>query len=301
MQHAPTTEQVAAHASAAVGRDVARVESLQGSVLNDDFRVRLVDGSSVIVKIGPQREMEAEAWACRLLLDAGVPVPEVLAVLREGLDGRAALVLAFVPGAPSEHAAVMLQAGTSFRRVHAEQLPGWGALVVDAGPVGARGQHDSWAEAVEDQLAGLPELVDAGVLEARLAALTRSRVMNCDLLAYDGPGVLLHNDLKTAHVFGQTDARGMRLSAVIDWGDASVGDPRADVARLSMAGPDVVSAFLDGYGWELTRSVAEDLARYRIMWNVDALTYEYRAGGDWFDVYRQRIVDDVQLLGRSTA
>ena len=107
---------------------------------------------------------------------------------------------------------------------------------------------------------------------------------------------MLHNDLKPAHVFGETDVEGMRLSAVIDWGDAIVGDPRADLARLSMAGSVVTSAFCDGYGQEMTPFLADVLARYRIMWNVDALTYEYRAGGDWFDVYRQGIVQDITLL-----
>lgn len=190
----------------------------------------------------------------------------------------------------------MVQAGTSFRRVHAEQLPGWGAVVVDAESTGARGQHDSWAEAVEDQLAGLPELIDAGVLDARLASRAGSLVVGSGLMGYDGPGVLLHNDLKTAHIFGETDGQGLRLSAVIDWGDAGAGDPRADLARLSMADPLVTSAFLDGYGQALTRSLADDMARYRIMWNVDALTYKYRAGGHWFDIYRQRIIDDTEML-----
>ena len=43
-------------------------------------------------------------------------------------------------------------------------------------------------------------------------------------------------------------ADGSRLSSVIDWGDAWVGDPLADLARLSMSGPSVTTAFLDGYG-----------------------------------------------------
>lgn len=87
-----------------------------------------------------------------------------------------------------------------------------------------------------------------------------------------------------------------RLSGIIDWGDATVGDPLADLARLSMTGPDALTAFAAGYGVALTPAVREVLARYRVLWNVVALSYEYRAGGDWFDVYRQRIVDDVGLL-----
>ena len=38
------------------------------------------------------------------------------------------------------------------------------------------------------------------------------------------------------------------------------------------------------------------LSAYRIGWNIDALGYELRAGGDWFDVYRGRVAADVARL-----
>ena len=88
----------------------------------------------------------------------------------------------------------------------------------------------------------------------------------------------------------------VRLSSVIDWGDAWVGDPLADLARLSMSGPTVTAAFLDGYGLEATAEVQETLARHRLLWNLSALTYEHRAGGDWFDAYRDGIRADVRRL-----
>jgi hypothetical protein len=55
-------------------------------------------------------------------------------------------------------------------------------------------------------------------------------------------------------------------------------------------------AFLAGYELRLTDALVDRLARYRILWNVAALTYEHRAGGDWFDVYRERIRADVRRL-----
>ena len=119
-----------------------------------------------------------------------------------------------------------------------------------------------------------------------------------ELLAYRAPGVLLHNDLKPAHIFGRADGRQVRLSAIIDWGDATVGDPAADLARLSMAGPTITAAFLDGYGAQLTADLEDRLTRYRILWNLSALTYEYRAGGTWFDTYRDRIRSDTSRLSR---
>jgi aminoglycoside phosphotransferase (APT) family kinase protein len=259
--------------------------------------VQLADSSSVVVKSGPRNEMAAEAWACRLLGAAGLPVPRVVALEPDaGLGGLPTIVLSFVAGAPSDDPGVLYQAGSSMRRVHAEQLPGWGPLVVDAGsesPV--RGRNDTWRESVLAGLAGLPDLVSAGVVDAELAAAARSCVVD-QMLDYEGPGVLLHNDLKLAHVLGAGDDREAHLSAIIDWGDASVGDPLADLARLSMAGPSATEAFLAGYGLPMTPARAGQLARYRILWNIAALTAEFRAGGDWFRVYRERIADDTRLL-----
>ena len=261
--------------------------------------MRLADASAVVVKAGPRAEMAAEAWACRRLTVLGMPVPAVAALdLDVGLGDLPTLILGFVAGSPSASPEVAFQTGRWFRRVHAEQLPGWGPLTIqgEAGAL-ARGAFDSWPEAVYAELSGLPELVDAGVIDAPLATAARSCVLSAELLGYAGPGVLLHRDLKPAHMFGaDDDSGGERLTAVIDWGDARVGDPLGDIARLSMAGTAITEAFLAGYERRLTDDLGDRLARYRILWDVSALSYEHRAGGDWFDVYRQRLRADVRRV-----
>ena len=47
-----------------------------------------------------------------------------------------------------------------------------------------------------------------------------------------------------------------------------------------MSGPAVTTAFLEGYGVQINADLSERLARYRLLWNIGALSYEYRAGGD---------------------
>lgn len=73
---------------------------------------------------------------------------------------------------------------------------------------------------------------------------------------------------------------------IIDWGDACAGDPRFDLGRMSMAGGTALRAFLSGYGLPVTAELSQAFTAYRLVWNLDALLYEYRAGGDWFDCYR---------------
>ena len=286
---------VASVVAGATGRHPTTVRRVPGSVANQDFVVELSDATRVVLKTGPATEIAAEAWACRRLTELGIPVPAVLAVADDAGLGRPSLLLTFVAGGPSEDPAVAREAGRWFRGVHAVELPGWGPVIPGLGG-SARGPYDTPREAIAAELSGVPELVAAGVLDGRLADTATALVTVADILGGVDQGVLLHHDLKPAHLFGRTADGGSRLSAVIDWGDASVGDPLADVARLSMSGPSLTAAFLDGYGLALTAALTDRLARHRIRWNLRALAYEHRAGGDWFDVYRDRVRADVALL-----
>ena len=293
-----SVERVRAVVADMLGVEVMRVERLSGSVANQDFGVHLAEGARVILKAGPATEVAAEAWACERLTAAGLPVPRLVALELDATRlSLPFLMVTFVEGEPSDGADVARDAGGWFRQVHAIELPGWGPLLVTQGSTGieARGRYSSWRDAIEGQLTGLPDLVAAGLLTDALAGIIRALV-DVEHLDYTGPGVLLHNDLKPAHLYGIAADVRWRLSATIDWGDASVGDPAAELARLSMSGPVAIAAFLDGYGAAHTRDLADRLARYRILWNVRALSYEYRAGGDWFGTYRARIAEDVNLL-----
>ena len=297
-----SVEQVRTAVAGALGVSISDVVRLQGSVANEDFVIRVAGGGKMVLKAGPAAEIAAESWACRRLAAAGAPVPDVLALeLDPTMLGRPFVILTFEEGEPSDDADVAREAGRWLRRVHAEQLVGWGPVVVDAdgeGVLSGRGRYHSFRDAIEAVVSGLTPLVDAGVLDAPVAAAARDLVSVEELLDYPGPGVLLHNDLKPAHLFGVDDGHRRRLSAIIDWGDVSVGDPIAELARLSMSGEPVTTAFFEGYGQEIDEHLARRLARYRLLWNIGALSYEYRAGGDWFDVYRDRIRADTQELGR---
>lgn len=280
-----------------LGHEVDRVTPLPGSVANQDFLVERLDAPRLILKAGSEEEIAAEAWACGRLETVGVPVPPVLFSESESARlGSAFLITGFVAGEPTNDVDVVRDLGVRFRRVHEEHLPGWGPIVMRsdmAEPAGVGGRYASWREAVEAQLVGLPDLVRAGTLKRAIAENVREVI---NPLNYEGPGVLLHNDLKREHLFGLTDRGRRRLSAVIDWGDASVGDPAADIARLSMMGSASTAAFLEGYGGQLTDQLSDRLARYRVLWNVASLNYEAKAGGDWFDVYRNRISEDIKRL-----
>lgn len=271
------------------GQLVVNIVRLSGSVANRDYRLSLADGSQAVMKLGPANELAREAWACRRLAAMDLPVPSVLAYRTECKSLRApALILSLVDGYADQDSAVVASAGAMMRRVHDVRLLGFGPLATVDGDW--RGQHDSWAAAMAASVEAVPELIAAGVLAPELGQRAVEFAIG-PLVRFNGDGVLLHCDLKEAHLFGVNGV----LTGVIDWGDGRVGDPLLDLARMSMA-PALFGAFLDGYGSTGSDAHAATLAAYRISWNLDALGYEYRAGGDWFETYLGRVAADVALL-----
>lgn len=83
-------------------------------------------------------------------------------------------------------------------------------------------------------------LVPGALVEAGAeAVLSRS-----DLFAATTAGRLLHGDFHPRHVY----AEGGRVTGIIDWGDASGGDPVSDLARTFVAGLVGHDLFA---GWDL--------------------------------------------------
>lgn len=277
------TEAVAATGTKITGHRVARVERLAGSVGNEDFML-FTSAGDFVLKASSVQDLRPEAWACQRVRQEGVSAPEIVHLDTESRDLPVPfLLMRRLPGTPVEDpsSSVLPVAGEQLALVHSIGLPGYGALSV-AGAA-ASGTTDSWAPFVADLTAGLVELEAEGVLPESLAAAAAATLtQEADHIAFDDPAVLLHGDLKLMHVFAMPGDH----VGIIDWGDACAGDPRLDLARLSMAGDDVIEAVMSGYGRRMTPELGRTLACYRLVWNIDALSYEYRAGGDWFDAYR---------------
>ena len=278
-------EDVAAAGARLVGCRVNQVERLAGSVGNQDFMLFTGVGDFVL-KASSQQDLAVEAWACQRVARAGVVVPEIigLEVQRLSLPLPFLLMRRLSGTAVEESSAALVAAGRQLAIVHSLQLDGYGGLVIDGSE--ASGSSVSWAAFLAELTSGLPDLVTGRVLPEPLAAAASTTVRQLtNELSFAGPSVLLHGDLKLAHIFA-TSADHVGL---IDWGDASAGDPRLDLGRMSMAGPTAFASFLSGYGMTSTAELDRILAGYRLVWNIDALTYEFRARGNWFDRYRSGI------------
>lgn len=266
-------ESVAAVAAGLVGRRVDRVERLAGSVGNQDFMLFTSIGDFVL-KASALQDLGAESWAGQRAGRAGVVTPEIvwLEVEPSSLP-LPFLMMRRLPGAAVDQSSPALTAaGQQLARVHSVQVDGYGGLAVEGSQ--ATGSSESWAAFITELTSGLRRLATGHVLSEPLAAAAGAALeRSADELIFSGPGALLHGDLKLAHIFATGDDR----VGLIDWGDACVGDPRLDLARMSMAGPTAFKSFMTGYGMTLTPDLGRVLAAYRLVWNIDALDYEHRA------------------------
>ncbi|WP_195909295.1 phosphotransferase family protein [Microlunatus sp. Gsoil 973] len=303
--------EVRAVAERALDTQVAELVEQPGSVGNQNFRLGTGRGRFAL-KLAADTEVAAERWGLEHAAAADVPVPHVVAT-GPLPDDRGFLITEWLDGRPADaeiDTDALIEAGRALRRFHRVTGSGYGRVDVTAGA--ARGRHESWDGFIETILAGMDDLLRHDVITASIAARTRAAVADHrEMINYSGQGVLLHCDLKPAHLF----VTGGRLAAIIDWGDTSFGDPRWDLARIQHSGDAVFTPVLDGYrhqdqeftdagigpalrqtGAEFDRSIACLAAILRL----DALHYELMAGGDWFDVYRSTIQEWLDSLAPAT-
>jgi aminoglycoside phosphotransferase (APT) family kinase protein len=191
--------------------------------------VALADGATtkVVVRRPQQATHEAalavvhrEHAALTLCSAAGIPVPNP----RHLDDAGAALVLDYVEGAPDLAPAALddalRQAATQLVRIHRVALPSGGSPLPS--------NHDFVGDVLTHPPPLLDVLLDEATVRAELARHWPWPQHNGD--------ALLHGDYWPGNVLW----RHGQLVAVLDWEEAAIGDPLADIALARL---DVLWAF----------------------------------------------------------
>ena len=292
---APIDESVlVALMSETLGTPVTSALPLAGAVGGQNLKLETADGTFTL-KIAAHEVIAAEIWACRWARDHGVPAPEVVASDPAGhAVGRAWVLLGWQDGVPPGAGdPAVEEAGRHLASLHATSIQGYGRVLIAPGPDSARGEFDSWSEYVESILERGLELAGNRVLDPAVSKAARRAVRAAAHdTTYDGPGAVLHGDLHLRHLL----AVGGRLTGILDWADASVGDPVMDLAVLSRDGEETLTTFARGYGLELSTATHRKVVAYRLLSTIDTLWFEWQTGGDWFDAYRGRIAADTATL-----
>lgn len=187
-----------------------------------------------------------------------LPTPELLALGE--IDGWPYIVMTLVPGIPAavvwprldsaQRIAIARQLGELMRRLHGHR------------PVASLATD--WRDFLAERIAGAVAFHQVGEpwvgwIAGRLAAFHPS----------PASPVLLHADITDDHLLLTEMATGWRITGLIDFGDAMMGDPRyefiAPLAFYAFGEPPVTRALLDGYGLSITDEVREELTTYCLL------------------------------------
>jgi aminoglycoside phosphotransferase (APT) family kinase protein len=221
---------------------------------------------------GDRRSTAAREFAVlRFLHTAGLPVPEPLH-LESDADGPW-LVIEWIDGTTTVPGDRVAEA--------VDQMAGFLAALHAIDPAAVDG-----VDPVEDPLASIPPFLPDSPAGDRL----RTTIAGGSVERRPNPACLLHGDYWPGNVMWRD---GM-LVAVVDWEDAALGDPLADLATarvelLCQLGPDAMERFTRSYHeqrtWPLDRT---DLALWECYVSSASLTSMHRWGLPPADEARRR-------------
>jgi aminoglycoside phosphotransferase (APT) family kinase protein len=201
-----------------------RVPSFAG---NRVYRLTTASGH-VFAKIGASNAIATEHAVLQLVAGHHVPVPRVHAADLDGtVTGHPCLVTRAVRGTP------LIGTEPAFRRVseyvsrlHDIRVAGFGTVgITKAG--GVRGEHSTWLGALNHRVQTCTDVVEAGLVPRALVDATADALAHPAIAAFQ-EARLLHGDFHPRHVYSD----GVDVTGIIDWGDATAGDPDYDMARV---------------------------------------------------------------------
>ena len=216
------------------------------------YMTETVDGM-LVVKFGRPSGRSSplvEAWAYEQCKKLGLRAPEVLAtqadpecIVTIALPGRSLWKLP----ASADHATAWAAAGADLRALHDIRLAGFGPLFLDSAGQDPYGASRSWAPFLDEAIGrGLPYLADHEVipLAAATALVRRLSDVAAEVSGF-AEARLLHADLEGGHIYVDDH----RYVGMIDFDQAQAGDPRWDLARVTLwDGEQALDWLLDGYG-----------------------------------------------------
>jgi aminoglycoside phosphotransferase (APT) family kinase protein len=229
-----------------------------------------------------------EAYIHMLAAAQGVPVPTIVVLDEsERLLPTSYFVMYKVQGVqiqkaeltPDQKKLVLRRLGEVLRLLHSVQLAGFGKPDIDRYYISRQiyGCSLTWNSYLRDRaLSDLRYLKASRVLCASLidhiTELLRSYEQNrADLQV----SCLLHGDLTMEHVW--VGGSGDNVSAIIDFGDAVIGDPLWDFVYYDSKKASVLECILDGYSTiDLTTDFWSRLSVYKLIYAVGVLAWAHK-------------------------
>jgi aminoglycoside phosphotransferase (APT) family kinase protein len=180
-----------------------------------------------------------------------------------------------------EDPAILREIGAALRAVH--DIAGDAAGLLDlssrTAPASPQGVHARWSDFIMLNLdAHVATCRAAGLVDAALADKIAALFRSMHRAFQDRPMRLLHGDPGTHNI--AMDRAGGKMTALLDWEDALVGDPLFDVAMWSTFHPPRRwPGFMAGYGLETpSDDVQRLIAAYFLRIALSKTVHRFRFG-----------------------
>lgn len=266
--------------------DLRQVPSFAG---NQVFKVHYLDRIAFLkLAVDPDAhsDLPREVAVLEALARHGIAAPRIEAYDPAcELAGVPCVLLADVGGSPLTGTEPEFHAvGAYLRAVHDIALDGFGTITTTM-----RGEDQSWTETIRRRTSGLGPAVEAGLVSAELVARVAAAIdARRGLIDAVGAGRMLHGDFTPRHVYSVDG----QITGIIDWGDATSGDPAYDLGRILHAGLlaadlahglALVDVVIDSYGdapylrGDLTSKLLMYAAVF-VMWSMEG---EFSGGSPW--------------------
>lgn len=204
-------------------------------------RVGLDDGPSAYLKASTAQDVHTEAAVIRRVRAAGVPAPEVVGIgLDEELPGKRWMITQAAPGetlqdvgqAAATIGRTLDDLAQCYTLLHRISLPGYGPIA----PTVDHAMFQSWSDwQAHIMNRALDTLTCRGAVSEHF--VKRARLVSEHFAPYldAAPAAMLHADLGDREVY--VDPSTGAVTALVDWGDALIGDPLYDLVRFVGGGP----------------------------------------------------------------
>jgi len=195
----------------------------------------------LVLKVTSDLDEAARERTALALLAPQLPVPEIRFI--ETTNTVATTGLSYIDGDPIDHRSSTddgwLAAAAALRSMH--YIEPTGLAPTPSHPTNVQ----RWAESLAADAQALGLIDDAVADRFQVVYALRERPT--------APSTLVHGDASPQHFLQR---RGS-LTGILDFGDAGVGDPAADLAVLTLWAPDrietIVDSYLDGPGHQQDR------------------------------------------------